>query len=151
MSQPMRGQGGHLVFPQCHKLSKRRIKSCFLSSFIEFHSAVSEKKSKMSHAIRGQGGHLVFFLDLASWQDLITIERFQRSWKCLSQSDAGTAILFFQSARKYKLSKRRIKKNLTSCQVSLNSIQRLQRRSRKCLSQSEADRPEKTHKLGRGR
>ena len=78
MSQPMRGQGGHLIFPQCHKLSKRRIKSCFLSSFIEFHSAVSEKKSKMSHAIRGQGGHLVF-LDLASWQDLITIERFQRS------------------------------------------------------------------------
>ena len=48
--------------------------------------------------------------------------------------------------------------DLASCQVSLNSVQRFQRRSRKCLSQSEAraailffsDRPEK-HKLGRGR
>ena len=117
----MRGQGGHLVFPQCHKLSKRRIKSYFLSSFIEFHSSVSEKKSKMSHAIRGQGGHLVFFLDLASWQDLITIERYQRSWKCLSQSDAGTAILFFQSARKYKLSKRRIKSYFLSSFVEFHS------------------------------
>ena len=49
--------------------------------------------------------------------------------------------------------------DLASCQVSLNSVQRIQRRSRKYLSQSEAraailfffpDRPEK-HKLGRGR
>ena len=30
---------------------------------------------------------------------------------------------------------------LTSCQVSLNSVQRSRRRSRKCLSQSEAGRP----------
>ena len=34
--------------------------SCFLSSFVEFRSAVSEEKSKMSQPIRGQGGHLVF-------------------------------------------------------------------------------------------
>ena len=31
-----------------------------MSSFVEFHSAVSEEKSKMSQPIRGQGGHLVF-------------------------------------------------------------------------------------------
>ena len=30
------------------------------------------------------------------------------------------------------------RENLASCQVSLNSVQRFQRRSRKCLSQSEA-------------
>ena len=38
----------------------RALRSCFLSSFIEFRSAVSEEKSKMSRPIRGQGGHLVF-------------------------------------------------------------------------------------------
>ena len=34
--------------------------SCFLSSFVEFRSAVSEEKSKKSRPIRGKGGHLVF-------------------------------------------------------------------------------------------
>ena len=38
----------------------RALRSCFLSSFVEFRSVVSEKKSKMSQPIRGQGGHLVF-------------------------------------------------------------------------------------------
>ena len=46
--------------------------------------------------------------------------------------------------------------DLASCQVSLNSVQRFQRRSRKCLSQSEARaailffRPAQKHKRGRG-
>ena len=39
---------------------KRTMRSCFLSSFVEFHSAVSEEKSIMCQPIRGQGGHLVF-------------------------------------------------------------------------------------------
>ena len=39
---------------------KRTSRSCFLPSFVEFRSAVSEEKSKMSQPIRGQGGHLVF-------------------------------------------------------------------------------------------
>ena len=38
----------------------RTLRSCYLSSFVEFRSAVSEEKSKMSQPIRGQGGHLVF-------------------------------------------------------------------------------------------
>ena len=38
---------------------KRTLRCCFLSSFVEFRSAVSEK-SKMSKPIRGQGGHLLF-------------------------------------------------------------------------------------------
>ena len=42
----------------------RMLRSCFLSSFIEFRSGVSEEKSKMSQPIRGRGGHLVFLIDL---------------------------------------------------------------------------------------
>ena len=39
--------------------------------------------------------------DLASCQvSLNSVRRYQRSWKCLSQSEARAAILFFRSARK---------------------------------------------------
>ena len=41
----------------------RTLKSCFLSSFVEFCSTVSEEKSKMSQPIRGQGSHLVFLIN----------------------------------------------------------------------------------------
>ena len=34
--------------------------TCLLSSFVEFHSTVLEKKLKMSRSIRGQGGNLGF-------------------------------------------------------------------------------------------
>ena len=34
--------------------------ACFLSSFVEFASAVEEKKSKVSQPIRARGNHLVF-------------------------------------------------------------------------------------------
>ena len=37
------------------------LRSCFLSSFVDFSSAVSKEKSKMSQTIRGQDSHLVFF------------------------------------------------------------------------------------------
>ena len=62
MSQPIRGQGGHLVFPIGPKNTNlvEDVETCFLSSFVEFHSAVSDEKSKMSQQIRGQGGYLVF-------------------------------------------------------------------------------------------
>ena len=88
-----------------HKLIRGRWDICFLSSFVEFCSAVSEEKSKMSQPIRGQGSHLVFPI----------------------------------GQKKHKLG--RGCWDLASCQVSLNSIQRFQRRSRKCLSQSEPGRP----------
>ena len=68
----------------------------------------------MSQPIRGKGGHLVFsdrpekhklgrgHGDLASCQvSLNSVQRFQRrSPKCLSQSEARAAILFFRFARK---------------------------------------------------
>ena len=57
--------------------------------------------------------------------------------RSLSQSETRAAILFFRSARKHKLVRGHW--DLASCQVSLNSIQRLQRRSLKCLNQSEAE------------
>ena len=93
---------------------KRALRSCFLSSFGEFRSVVSEEKSKMSQPIRGQGGPFCFSdrpekhklgrrrWDLASYQvSLNSVQRFQRrSWKCLSQSEARAAILFFRSAWK---------------------------------------------------
>ena len=63
MSQPIRGQGGYFVFPIGPKntnLAEGVEISCFLFSFVEFHSAVSEKKSKMSQTIGGQGSLLVF-------------------------------------------------------------------------------------------
>ena len=92
----------------------RTLRSCFLSSFVEFLSAVSEEKLKMSQSIRGQGGHLVFFYrpekhklgrgrwDLASCQVwLNSIQRFhRRGQKCLSQSKVRAAILFLRSAPK---------------------------------------------------
>ena len=63
----------------------------------------------MPQPIRGQGGHVVFQIspkntnlveprghrDLASSQDLLnSVQRFQRSRKCPSQSEARAAILF---------------------------------------------------------
>ena len=81
----------------------KTFRSCFLSSFVESCSAVSEKKSNMSQPIRGQSGHL-FFADQPEKLKL-----------CRGHWD------------------------LASCQVALNSVQRIQRRSRKnCFS----DRPE---------
>ena len=40
------------------------LRSCFLSSFIEFLSGISEEKTKMSQPIRARGCHLVFLIDL---------------------------------------------------------------------------------------
>ena len=63
MSQPIRGQGDHLVFligPKNTKFVEDVEILLILSSFVEFRSVVSEEKSKMSQPIRGQGGHLVF-------------------------------------------------------------------------------------------
>ena len=95
-----------LVFPSARKTRTRQrtLSSCFLSSFIKFRLAVQER-SKMPQPIRGKGGHLdsTSYLrwDLASCQvSLKFIQRSQRRGrKCLSQSEAGAAILVFLSLR----------------------------------------------------
>ena len=52
---------------------KRMLRSCFLSSFVEFCSSVLEK-SKMSQPIRGQGGHLVFLIGPNNTQSVADVE-----------------------------------------------------------------------------
>ena len=56
--------------------SQRPLPSCFLSSFVEFGSAVSEEKSKMSQPIRGQGGHLVFPIGPKNTNFVEDVEKF---------------------------------------------------------------------------
>ena len=152
MSQPIRGQGGYLVFLISPKNASMvedvkillPVKFCWIlfSGFrgkVENFSAnhrpgrpfcFSDPPEK--HKL-GRGRW-----DLASYQvSSNSFQRFQRrSQKCLSQSEARAAILFFRYAQKHKLG--RGQWDLASCQVSLNSVQRFQRRSRKCLCQSEA-------------
>ena len=121
------------------------LRSCFLTNYFEILSAVSKKKSKMSQPIRGEGGHLFSnrqekdklgrgHWDLASCQvSLNSVQRLQRrSWKCLGQLEARAAILFFRLTRKTKLGRGHW--DLASCQVSLNSVQQFERNSLKCLN-----------------
>ena len=96
---------------------KRMLRSCFLSSFVEFRSAVSEEKSKNVSANQRPGRPSCFSdrpekhklgrgrWDLASCQvSLNSVQRFQRrSWKCLSQSEARAAIFLYRSARKTQI------------------------------------------------
>ena len=167
-------------------------RSCFLSSFFEFRSAVSEEKSKMSQPIRGQGGHLVFPISTKNTklvEDIEILLPFKFRWIPFSDfrgevenvsanQRPGRSSCFFRSAqntnlvedvefllpvkfrwipfsgfrgqvenvsatqrpgRPYCFSDRPEKHKLgrgcwvlASCQVSLNSIQWFQRRSRKC-------------------
>ena len=44
--------------PEKYKFGSKTLISCFLSSFIEFRSVVSEEKLRMSQPLRDKGGHL---------------------------------------------------------------------------------------------
>ena len=129
---------------------KRALRSCFLSSFVEFRSAVSTEKSKMSQPIRGQGGHLIFLIGpkntnlVEGFEILLPIKfrwirfsGFRGEVENVSANQRpGRPSCFSNRPEKHKLG--RGLWDLASCQVSLNSAQRFQRRSRKCLSQWEA-------------
>ena len=197
MSQPIRGQGGHLVFrigtkntnlvedveillpvkfrwipfsglrgevenvsvnqrpgwPSFFRSTrktqtwKRTLTSCFLSSFVEFRSAVSVEKSKMSQPIRVQGGHLVFFYRSAPQKTTnlvvhieillpvkfhwIPFSGFRWEIENVSANQtSGRPSCFSVRLEKHKLGRRCWV--LASCQVSLNFVQWFQRRSRKC-------------------
>ena len=170
------------------------LRSCFLSSFVEFRSAVSEEKSKMSQPIRGQGGHLVFQIGPKNTNLIEDIEillpvkfrwitcsgfrgeveyvsanqrpgrhlvfligskntnlfegveillpvkfrwipfsRFRGEVENVSANQRpGRPSCFSDRPEKHKLGRGRW--DLASWQVSLNSVQRFQRRSRKCES-----------------
>ena len=120
------------------------------SSLVEFHSAVSEEKSKMSQPIRGQGSHLVFPIgpkntNLVEDVEILLPVKFR--WIPFSgfsgevenvsaNQRPGRPSCFSDRPEKHKLGRGRW--DLAYCQVSLNSVQRFQRRSQKCLSKSEA-------------
>ena len=128
----------------------RMLRSYFLSSFVEFRLAVSEEKLKMSQAIRGQGCHLVFPIGLKNTNLVDGIEillpvKFR--WISFSSfrgevvnvsanQRPGRPSCFSDRPEKHKLGKGSW--DLASCQVSLNSVKRFQKRKRKRLSQSVA-------------
>ena len=155
MSQPIRGQGRHFVFPIGPKNTKlvEGVEILLPIKFRRIPFTVSEEKSKMSRTIRGQGGHLVFQIGLKNTNLVEGVEimlpikfrwipfsGFRGEVENVSANQRpGRPSCFSDRPEKHKLGRGRL--DLDSCQVSLNSIQRFQRRSRKYLSQSEARRP----------
>ena len=147
MSQPIRGQGGHLFFligTKKHKLSRGCLD--LDSSQVSSNSIQWFLRSKKVSANQRQGRPSYFWdqpkkhklgrghCGLASSKVLLNfVQRFQRSRKCLSQSEARAEILFSDPPEKHKIG--RASRDLASCQDLLNSVQWFQRRSRKCLSQ----------------
>ena len=115
-----------------------------MSSFVEFRSAVSEEKSKMSQPIRGQGGHLVFPIGPKNTnlvEDVEILLPIKFPWIPFSgfrgevenvsaNQRPGRPSCFSDRPEKHKFGRGRW--DLASYQVSLNSVQRFQRRSRKC-------------------
>ena len=150
MSQPIRGQGGHLVFPIGPKntnmvegfeiLLPIQFRWIWFSGFREEVENVSanQKPGRPScfsdrpekHKL-GRG-----LWDLASCQvSLNSVHSFRGEVKNVSANQRPGRPSCF-SDRPVKLG--RGLWDLASCQVSSNSVQQFQRRSQKCLSQSEA-------------
>ena len=171
MYQPIRGRGGHLVYPIGPKNTKLvgdvEILLPVKCHWIPFSGFKTEVENVSANQRPGRPTCFSnrpekYKLGRGRWylatcqMSLNSVQRFQnRSRKCLSLSEAMAAILFFRSLKKHK--PRRGRWDLASCQFSFNYVQRFQRRSRKCLSKSEAraailffsDRPGK-HKVGMG-
>ena len=113
---------------------KKTLRSCFLSSFVEFRSAVLEGKSKMSQPIRGRSEHLVFPIGPKN-TNLVEDKKILLSVKCgwipysgfrgevenvSANQRPGRPSCFSDPPGKHKL--RRGRWDLASCQVSLNSV-----------------------------
>ena len=120
----------------------------------------------MTQPIWGKGGHLVFPIGTKNTnlvEDIEILLAIKFRWipfrgeieNVSTNQRPGLPSCFSDRPEKHKLGRGHW--DLAPCQVSLNSVKRFQRRSRKYLSQSEAraailffsDQPEK-HKLGRG-
>ena len=122
-----------------------------MSSFVEFRSAVSEEKSKISQPIRSKGGHLVFQIgpkntNLVEGVEVLLPVKFRWiPFSCLREEvenvsanqRPGRLSCFSDWLEKDKLGRGRW--DLAFCQVSLNSVQRFQRRSWKCESLRRTD------------
>ena len=137
--------------PKKHKLGRERwdLASCQFSA--EFHSAVLEEKSKMSQPIRGQGSHLVFPIGLKNTnlvEDVEILLPVKFRWILFSgfrgevenvsaNQRPGRPSCFSDRLEKHKLGRGHW--DLASCHVSLNSVQRFQRRSQKCEKLTTTD------------
>ena len=153
MSQPIRGQGGYLVFLICPKNASLvedveillPVKFCWIL-FSGFRGIVENVSANHrpgrpfcfsdppeKHKL-GRGRW-----DLASYQvSSNSFHSFRGEVENVSANQRpGRPFCFFPDLpEKHKHGRRHWE--LASCQVSLNSVQRFQRRSRKCLSQSDA-------------
>ena len=152
MSRPIRGQGGHLVFPI-------GLKNTNLVEDVE--------KCVFFGPIGKQDGRPGLWLAKTFWTSpLKPLNGIQRNLTGSKISMSSTKFVFFGPIGKtrwppwlligwdifdfssgtaernsMKLDRKQdlnVLYHLASCQVSLNSVQPFQRRSRKCLSQSEA-------------
>ena len=104
MSQPIRSKDGHRVFPICPKITN-------LVEDVEIFLPIKFRRIPFS-GLRGK-------------VENVSANQMPRWPSCFSDR-----------LEKHKLGRERC--DFISCLVSMNSIQRFQRRSRKCLSQSEA-------------
>ena len=150
-SSPIRGQGGHLGFLISWKNPNliEDVEVCLPIKFNQIHSAVSEKL-KMSPQIRRQGGHLVFTISPKNTNLVKDVEillpvmflwilfrGFRGEVASVSANQRpGQPSWFSKWPERHNIG--RGPWDLASYQVSSNSVQRFQRKSRKCLSQSEA-------------
>ena len=136
--------------PEKHKLGRRLWDLASYQVSLNSVQRFQRRSRKMSRPIRGQGGHLVFPIGLKNtnleegfaillpdtfrW---IPFSGFKGEVENVSANQwPGRPSCFSDRPEKHKF--RRGRWDLASYQVSLNSVQRFQRRSRKCLSLSEA-------------
>ena len=136
--------------PEKHKLGIGRwdLASCQVS--LNSVQRFQRRSRKCLKQIRDKGGHLVFPIGPKNTnlvEDVEILLPVKFSWIPFSgfrgevgnvsaNQRPGQPSCFSDRPEKHKLGRGRW--DLASCQVSLNSVQRFQRRSRKCLGQSEA-------------
>ena len=152
MSQPIRGQGGHRIFPIGLKHTiliedveiLLPVKFCW-NLFGGFRGEVQNVSANQStgwpscFSDRPENTNLVEDVEILlpvkfCW---IPFSGFREEVENVSANQRpGRPSCFSDRPEKHKLGRGRW--DLASCQVTLNSVQRFQRGSRKCLSQSEA-------------
>ena len=138
LSKQIRGQGVHFVFfyrsAQITQTWKSTLRSCLLSSFVEFRLVNSKEKSTMAQPMRGQGGHLVFPIGPKNTnfvEDVgillpvklcwIPLSGFREVENISANQGSGQPSCFSDRPEKHKIGRERW--NLASKQDSLNSVQ----------------------------
>ena len=152
MSQPIRGQGGHLVFPIATKNRNLvedveillPVKFCLIqfSGFrgeVENVSANQRPGRPSCFPIGTKNTNLIEDVEILLPVEFcwIPFSGFRGEVENVSANQRpGRPSCFSDRPKKHKLGRGRW--DLASCQVSLNSVRQFQKRSRKCLSKSEA-------------